>query len=288
MPVDDNITPPPPPSFSSMEKAFGVTNIKTHVPLIMDLDQLNYDAWSELFTTYCYSFGVLGFLDGTIVYTSNDANDWKKLDSLVKKIKVSTDLLSNIDDAVDEKTLVMYAINGLVDRYDHVASIIRHRPKRPTLFETRSMLLLEESRLNRKQNRPHTGDNSSSPTVLVASSKPNPPKTNPKEVCKNFQRGNCRFGAKCRYLNSRDNKQVMQQQSWNGQTSWNEQNGNFGGQHMVCGPTCHPVRGPRPVYYGSSHTQHAFGPSGPFLATPTTSISGPRPGAPGYWEYGPN
>ncbi|GJR66062.1 hybrid signal transduction histidine kinase M [Tanacetum coccineum] len=137
-------------------------------------------------------FGVLGFLDGTTVNTNNDANDRKKLDSLLKvwiygtistsllqtilkknvtakdvwtslknlfhdnkdaralehqeelrsldlgnltiadyfkRIKVTADLLSNIDAAVDEKTLVMYAINGLGDRYDHVASITRHNPK---------------------------------------------------------------------------------------------------------------------------------------------------------------
>ncbi|GKB04673.1 hybrid signal transduction histidine kinase M [Tanacetum coccineum] len=168
MAVDDNVTSPSTPSLSSMEKAFG------------------------LFTTHCYSFGVLGFLDGTTVNTNNDANDWKKLDSLLKvwiygtistsllqtvlkknvtakdvwtslknlfhdnkdaralelqeelrsldlgnltiadyfkRIKVTADLLSNIDAAVDEKTLVMYAINGLGDRYDHVASITRHNPK---------------------------------------------------------------------------------------------------------------------------------------------------------------
>ncbi|GJW88092.1 hypothetical protein Tco_0163432 [Tanacetum coccineum] len=175
MAINDNNITPSSPSLSSMKKAFGVTNIKAHVPLVLDLDQLNYDAWSELFTTYCYSFGVLGFLDGTIVHINNDANDWKKVDSLVKvwiygtistsllqtvlkktvtakdmwmslknifhdnkdaralelheelrsldlgnltiaeyfkKIKVTADLLSNIDAAVDEKTLVMYAING--------------------------------------------------------------------------------------------------------------------------------------------------------------------------------
>ncbi|PWA76349.1 hypothetical protein CTI12_AA236040 [Artemisia annua] len=96
MAVGDDLTPPP---LSSMEKAFGVTNIKKHVPLVLDLDQLNYDAWSELFTTHCYSFGVLGFLDGTIAHTSNDANDWKKLDSLVKVWiygTISTSLLQTV------------------------------------------------------------------------------------------------------------------------------------------------------------------------------------------------
>nr|GEV62354.1 hybrid signal transduction histidine kinase M [Tanacetum cinerariifolium] len=191
-----------------------------------------------------------GFLDGTTVNINNDANEWKKLDCLVKvwiygtistsllqtvlkknvtakdvwtslknlfhdnkdaralelqeevrsldlsnltiveyfkKIKVTADLLSNIDADVDEKTLVMYVINGFGDRYDHVASIIRHNPKRPTLLETRSMLLLEESRMNRKQNRSHTGDNSSSPNVLVASLKADPPKKTLKKYTGTFK-----------------------------------------------------------------------------------------------------
>ncbi|GJT43822.1 hypothetical protein Tco_0952537 [Tanacetum coccineum] len=169
MAVTDDNTPPP---TMNNEKAFGVTNIKTHVPLILDIDQLNYNAWSELFTTHCNSFGVLGFLDGTITSTNTTATEWNRLDSLVKvwiygmistsllqtvlkknvttkdvwkslkelfhdnkyaramelrslelgnltiseyfkKIKMVSDLLSNIESPVDENSLVMHAINGL-------------------------------------------------------------------------------------------------------------------------------------------------------------------------------
>ncbi|GKF25890.1 Myb-like protein P [Tanacetum coccineum] len=60
-----------------------------------------------------------------------------------KRIKVIADLLTNIDLVVDEKNLVMHAVNGLGDKYDHVASIIRHSKNPLTLLETRSMLLLE-------------------------------------------------------------------------------------------------------------------------------------------------
>ncbi|GKC23612.1 Myb-like protein P, partial [Tanacetum coccineum] len=179
MVVNDNPPPPPPPV--NMEKPFGVTNIKSHVPLVLDLDQLNYDAWCELFTSHCHSFGVQGLLDGTFVCTSDNATEWKKLDSLVKvwiygtistsllqtvlkknvtaqnvwksladlfhdnkearamelheelrslelgtlsiaeyfkRIKVVSDLLSNIESPVDDKNLVMYAVNGLGDKYD--------------------------------------------------------------------------------------------------------------------------------------------------------------------------
>nr|GEW02916.1 myb-like protein P [Tanacetum cinerariifolium] len=85
-----------------------------------------------------------------------------------KKIKVVSDLLSNIESPVDDKNLVMYAVNGLGDKYDHVAIIIHHSKNPLTLLETRYMLLLEESHLNHKQGRGHVRDTPSSPTILVA------------------------------------------------------------------------------------------------------------------------
>lgn len=66
------------------EKPFAVTNIKTHVHLALDVDQLNYDASSDLFTTHCLRFGVLGFLDGPITKKTTNELEWKKLNSLVK------------------------------------------------------------------------------------------------------------------------------------------------------------------------------------------------------------
>ncbi|GKA34942.1 hypothetical protein Tco_0721371 [Tanacetum coccineum] len=59
------------------------------------------------------------------------------------------DYSSTILMPVDEKILVSYVINGLGDRFDQVAGIIRHRDPTPTFAQTQSMLLLEESRLAR-------------------------------------------------------------------------------------------------------------------------------------------
>ncbi|GJY57570.1 hybrid signal transduction histidine kinase M [Tanacetum coccineum] len=248
MAINDNPPPPPP---VNMEKPFGVTNIKSHVPLVLDLDQLNYDAWCELFTSHCHSFGVHGLLDGTFVSTTDNAAEWKKLDSLVwiyaramelheeirslelgtlsiveyfKKIKVVSDLLSNIEYPFDDKNLVMYAVNGLRDKYDHMASIIRHSKNPLTLLETRSMLLLEESRLNRKQGRGHARDT---------------------------------FGDRCKYVHHRDSNAGKP-------THWNAQNRPHM-QHIFRGAVALRPNGPRP------------------------HVPGPRPGAThGYREYGPS
>ncbi|GJW62496.1 ribonuclease H-like domain-containing protein [Tanacetum coccineum] len=214
------------------DKPYGITNIKTYIPLVLDLDELNYDSWSELFTLHCRSFGVLQFIDGTSTSADQANDEWAKLDSLVKlwifstiskpllqrvlkknitahdvwkqlkdvfhdnktaramqldndlrtielgsmsiteyfhKIRRIADLLANIDAPVDEANLVTYAINGLGDRFDQVAGIIRHRETTPTFAQTQSMLLLEESRLARKSSHHSARDTSSSGSYLLVS-----------------------------------------------------------------------------------------------------------------------
>ncbi|GJX25154.1 hypothetical protein Tco_0231450, partial [Tanacetum coccineum] len=184
---DDNT--PPPSTNSTNEKPYVITNIKTYIPLTLDLDELNYDSWRELFTLHYKSFGALHFLERTSSSPSQSNEEWGKIDSLVKlwifrtiskpllqraramqldndlrnielgnltiteyfhKINRLADLLDNIDALVDEIFLVTYAINGLGDKYEQVTGIIRHLDPPPTFAQTQSMLLLEESRLARK------------------------------------------------------------------------------------------------------------------------------------------
>ncbi|KAL9293865.1 hypothetical protein AtEden1_Chr3g0199371 [Arabidopsis thaliana] len=68
----------------AIERAFGVTNIKAHILLILDLNDHNYDAWRELFQTRCLTFDVLGHLDGTMLPSGDDDGSWLKRDGLVK------------------------------------------------------------------------------------------------------------------------------------------------------------------------------------------------------------
>ncbi|GJS38650.1 hybrid signal transduction histidine kinase M [Tanacetum coccineum] len=201
MAINDNPSPPPPTV--DMGKPFGVSNIKSYVPLVLDLDQLNYNAcanvteWKTLDSLVkVWIYGTISTsLLHTVLKKNVSAKDvWRSLEDLFhdnkeahamelheelqslelgslsigeyfKKIKVVSDLLSNIESPIDDKNLVMYAVNGLGDKYDHVASIICHSKNPLTLLKTRSMLLLEESRLNRKQGRGHVPDTPSSPTV---------------------------------------------------------------------------------------------------------------------------
>ncbi|GJT44449.1 ribonuclease H-like domain-containing protein [Tanacetum coccineum] len=324
---------------------------------------MNYDAWSEHFTTHCNSFGVLGFLDGTITSTSTTATEWNHLDSLVKvwiydtistsllqtvlkknvtakdvwkslkelfhdnkdaramelqeelrllelgnltiseyfkKIKMVSDLLSNIESPVDENSLVMYAINGHGERYEQVAGIIRHKTKRPTLLETRSMLLLEESRLNRRDARSQTrhNDTLSSSTVLMATG-PNPSKgNNQKQVCRNFQRGHCRFGAKCRYLHVRRTDTNQPGISWNSPDNLISSQQPLNPAHIAAARQAQPAMsrvsfGYQPPTPRSGATQQsqptpqAFGPSGILGPHPSTVASVPNTTTLGRWVFEP-
>nr|KAJ0221701.1 hypothetical protein LSAT_V11C200051950 [Lactuca sativa] len=65
-------------------KPFTCINIKSYVPLILDLNELNYDAWRELFLTHCRAYGVHGFLDDTHKPKDATDTDWDNLDNLVK------------------------------------------------------------------------------------------------------------------------------------------------------------------------------------------------------------
>ncbi|KAJ9554835.1 hypothetical protein OSB04_009449 [Centaurea solstitialis] len=59
--------PPNPPN-----KAYGINNIRTFVPLTLDFDKLNYDAWSELFTIHCNAFDVIDHIDTTTPKPTDD------------------------------------------------------------------------------------------------------------------------------------------------------------------------------------------------------------------------
>ncbi|KAL7601402.1 hypothetical protein Lser_V15G26960 [Lactuca serriola] len=89
------------------------------------------------------------------------------------KIQTLADLLENLDAEVPKKNIVIYIINGLSPKYDHVVSMIRHQKPLPSFSDTRSILQVEEQCIQLNQNR-NPGD-SSSPTVLHAGSPSGPP-----------------------------------------------------------------------------------------------------------------
>ncbi|XP_019090107.1 PREDICTED: uncharacterized protein LOC109128356 [Camelina sativa] len=226
---------------ANYECVFGVTNIKSHIPIILDLDDHNYDAWRELFRTHCLMFDVLGHLDGTMLPANANDAAWYKRDGLVKlwnygylapdlfrssfetggtacdnqeigdqtiqeycqKIKSLAALLTNVNAPVNERTLVMYLLNGLNEKFDYIINVIKHKDPFPTFEVAKSMLELEESRLKKTNRRTSTHfDHSSSTTALtVATSSPEPRpnnQTTQRQQFNNNNRGNHRSNNRSR------------------------------------------------------------------------------------------
>ncbi|KAI3500458.1 hypothetical protein L1887_36279 [Cichorium endivia] len=67
-------------------KAYGITNIKTYVPLILDLTTRNYEPWSDLFTAHCIAYGVVDHINDSYDPPKQTPTDpkWQELDSVVK------------------------------------------------------------------------------------------------------------------------------------------------------------------------------------------------------------
>nr|GEU61894.1 hybrid signal transduction histidine kinase M [Tanacetum cinerariifolium] len=110
------------------------------------------------------------------------------------KIKDMLDLLANMEAPVSEKSLITYAVNGLGSKFDHVASIIRHRDPIPNFDTARFILLVEESILNRENNSSSLGSPSTTFVLITTFKNSN------HELCHNFILGHCRFGDRCRFV----------------------------------------------------------------------------------------
>lgn len=277
---------------ATIERGFGVTNIKTHIPLVLDLDVFNYDAWRELFHMHCLTCDLLGHVDGTSLPTDDDDLQWKKRDGLVKLwiygtlapplfkstfkaggsardvwlrienqfrnnkesraiqldndlrtkeigdqsireyaqgLKSIADLLENVDAAVPDKTLVMYLLNGLNEKYDHIINVIKHQKPFPSFEEARNMLELEETRLK----KPHRAtashaDHASSSTALVSAA-PAQRHDNQHRHQHRGGRGNRRGSRGRGRYNNYNNRQShvpwnMPPQFWNAYNGWQQQN----------------------------------------------------------------
>ncbi|GKG13966.1 zinc finger CCCH domain-containing protein 16-like protein [Tanacetum coccineum] len=115
-----------------------------------------------------------------------------------------------------------------------------------------------------------------------------------KELCRNFQRGYCRFGARCKYLHG---KQTGNTHPWtsNNNTHVFPPQGHYPQVHIRV-PQAQQRTPQHQQWAGPSSLQpnngQALGPTfsilGPALNQSTSSAYGPygpRPHAPGYWEY---
>ncbi|GKA64726.1 ribonuclease H-like domain-containing protein, partial [Tanacetum coccineum] len=129
-------------------------------------------------------------------------------------------LLNDLGSDVSQDDVVTYAINGLINKYGSLAQIIAHKEPFSGLSTVRLMVSIEEMRIRNKSPSLSVSTNSSAPQVLLTetphrvqdtrTNKERDNRNNNKtEVCQNFGRGVCRWGATCRGLDLAAQQQLL-------------------------------------------------------------------------------
>lgn len=89
----------PPPSSTALHPAQTVNNIKSHVPLTLDLKKVQYNIWAELFQVVARAHLVMDHLDGSPQDPAVPNEKWKQIDAIVLSWiygTISEDLLLTI------------------------------------------------------------------------------------------------------------------------------------------------------------------------------------------------
>ncbi|GJV34587.1 WRKY family transcription factor [Tanacetum coccineum] len=188
------------------------------VEMVVDVDTSTYGVWTRLKDLFHNN------KDARVTQLDNEIHNMTIRSSSVmdffQDIKSKADHLANLESPVKDLSLVTYAINKIRSKYPDAARVIRFREKAPTFDELRSMMLLEESDMSHQLvSSSLLYASSSSPTILVASTTP-PDKANNMstfgfDVCRNFQRGSCSYGARVIMLLQTFQTMTLQEPTWN-------------------------------------------------------------------------
>jgi hypothetical protein len=63
--------------------AYAAVNVKQHVPIVLNLERLNYSKWKTFFTALCAKYGLLGHIDGTEAARPADPT-WSQPDACIR------------------------------------------------------------------------------------------------------------------------------------------------------------------------------------------------------------
>lgn len=135
-----------------------------------------------------------------------------------QQLKSVADLLANLESPVSDKTLVMYMLNGLNEKFDYVLNVIKHQKPFPSFEDAKNMLEMEETRLKKthKVVASHN-DHSSSSTALVASTTPSPPQPQFNNSRNNGRGNRCGNRGRGRYNNNYHHRPPY---NWNPPPFW--------------------------------------------------------------------
>ncbi|KAL2903945.1 Transposon Ty1-DR2 Gag polyprotein, partial [Bienertia sinuspersici] len=129
---------------SKIHPATLVTNIKQHIPIVLDYSGAEYNNWSTLFKLHCRAYLTLA------------------------------DSLKNVGDKVSDNRMALQLLKGLSDDYKAFRTSVRHIKPLPSFDELRSMLELEE-----QSNASDLADEARDTALSAATTPPSPPSAAP-------------------------------------------------------------------------------------------------------------
>ncbi|GAU50542.1 hypothetical protein TSUD_409860, partial [Trifolium subterraneum] len=158
--------------------ALAVSNIKNHIPIVLEMEKDQYGTWAELFLIHARSHRVLHHivpstekappaptdaeheqwttLDATDnknahavtleqEFSTTRMDDFPNVSAYCQRLKMLSDQLANVGSPVNEHRMVLQLITGLPEAYRSFATFIRQRDPLPKFSKARSMLTLEEA-----------------------------------------------------------------------------------------------------------------------------------------------
>ncbi|KAJ9560503.1 hypothetical protein OSB04_005663 [Centaurea solstitialis] len=131
-PASSKETEENPSRTTTYHPALTVSNIKSFIPIVLEIEKVQYTSWAELFKIHAKAFLVIDHIvpprDSTV-----EPALWSRLDAVVLEWiygTISNDLLHTILEpdstaqVASESRLVLQLVAGLTEAYDGVATII--------------------------------------------------------------------------------------------------------------------------------------------------------------------
>ncbi|KAJ9537459.1 hypothetical protein OSB04_030192 [Centaurea solstitialis] len=142
---------------SSFHPALAVSNIKNHISITLEMENVRNATWAKLFKVHAKSHRVLHHIippkdKETTPATDEEKEMWSTLDATVLGwiyATISTDWLHTILEP-DSTAMDTWNRLRLTDAYNGVGTLLHQSNPLPAFYQARSMLMLEEAGLNKK------------------------------------------------------------------------------------------------------------------------------------------
>ncbi|XP_050920190.1 uncharacterized protein LOC127137811 [Lathyrus oleraceus] len=133
-------------SKSEFHPALSVSNIRNHIPIILEMEKDQYEpnsnameAWNRLEDIFQDNKNARA-VTLEQEFSNTRMEDFPNVSAYCQRLKMLSDQLRNVGSPVNNHHLVLQLISGLPKAYRSVATLIRQSNPLPTFYQARSML----------------------------------------------------------------------------------------------------------------------------------------------------